>query len=161
VKADKHPTSEEQSVTIHPRGDSPTRFRRLSILDMMIAIIAFALAFVVARGRFHTMGSAAPLKHVTITAIYAVANSVLMALTMAPTVILLRRPRPRLRVLLRRPGPAACLASLAGIVVTAARTFLKIDSMMSMTEPGSFKSILTPGSDWWGSFASWISTTLF
>jgi hypothetical protein len=106
--------------------------RRFGLLDLMIVVFVIAPAFVILRDRHDRLGNqGGPSAYHTILAISALFNSLLMALTLALTAIGLRRPRPKLRVVLRRPGLAACVAASMAIVVMTARMTMKTYAMYS------------------------------
>ena len=115
------------------------RFRSLTILDMMVLVVAFGLAFQALRDRAaQVFVGDPPTVWRTVATIQAVANWILMPLTVALAIILVRPPRPPLRRLLRRPGPAACLAAGVGIVVMAVRVALKVRAMLDDTDPPDY-----------------------
>jgi len=116
--------------------------RRVGLLDLMIVVFALAPAFVILRDRYDITGHQGTTGvYNTIAAISALFNSLLMAFTLAVTAIGLRRPRPNLRVVLRRPGPAACVAASTAIVVMTARMTIKTYAMFSgpLIDGGSFR----------------------
>jgi hypothetical protein len=64
-----------------------------------------------------------------------------MGLTLAFTAFVLRRPRAGLRVVLRRPGPAACVAACAAMIVMATRISVKSYAMFAIGGlDGSFEA---------------------
>ncbi len=100
--------------------------RRFGLLDAMIAVFALAPAFVVFRHQYDILDQHASLSAFNTQALLvAVGNSLLMSLTLALTLIGLRSPRPPLRIGLRRPGMAACVAATAAIAVLTTRATIK------------------------------------
>jgi hypothetical protein len=106
--------------------------RRFGLLDAMVLVVAFALTFVIVRDRYEAhRGPSPPAVHRTVAALAEATNSMLMALTLAFTVMAFRSPRRRLRFVIRRPGPAALLAASLAFVVMVARMAVKTYSMHS------------------------------
>ena len=100
--------------------------RRFGLLDAMIVVCALAPAFVVLRYRGEILGQQGPRNVFnTQAALTAAANSFLISITLALTLIGLRGPRPPLRIGLRRPGMAACVAATAAIAVLTTRATIK------------------------------------
>jgi len=107
-----------------------TAARPLGLLDMMVLVAAFGPVFLVLRDHYESYRvPSTPSVYRTVEAILAVTNSILMGLTLAFTVSVLRRSRAGLRLVLRRPGPAACLAAFAAIVVMTTRMSVKVYAM--------------------------------
>src|SRR5206468_9227981 len=102
-------------------------------LDAMILVVASAPVLVILRERFEShRSSSPPSTHRTVVLGLAVYNSILISSTLALVPMVLRGPRPHLRIALRRPGPTACLAAAAAILVMAVRFAVKGHSMNSM-----------------------------
>jgi hypothetical protein len=116
-----------------PRRVKRTASRRFGLLDAMILVLAAGPVFLILRDRydFYRLAST-PAVYRTVGTILAVANAILMGLTMAFTAFVLRGPRASLRVVLRRPGPAACCAAFAAIVVMTTRVSVKAYAMFAM-----------------------------
>ena len=92
--------------------------RRFGLLDAMVLVVAFAISLVIFRDRYEDYrGPTTPAVYRTVAASVEAANLVLMALTLAFTLMVFRRPRARFRFVIRRPGPAALLAASLAIVV--------------------------------------------
>lgn len=108
----------------------PEVTRPFGLLDLMVLVVAFGTAFMILGEHYRNYrGPATPSTWRTENAIFAVANSTLMPLTLAFAVIMLRGPRPRVRGLLQRPGTAACMAAAAAILVMIARMWIKVYAM--------------------------------
>ena len=110
-----------------------TLVRRFGMLDAMIVVFALAPALMMLRYYYEHLflDPDSPNVYNTIDALVSVCNAFLMALTLALTVIALRKPRPKLGIGLRRPGVAACLAASAATVVMTARMTIKTYSQFS------------------------------
>lgn len=105
---------------------------RFGLLDMMVLVLAFGPVFLILRERydFYREPSSQSLYR-TVGIILAVANAILMGLTLAFTAFVLRRLRAGSRAVLRRPGPAACVAASAAMVVMTTRISVKYYAMLA------------------------------
>jgi hypothetical protein len=123
------------------RWPSSAETRPFGLLDMMILVVVSAPSMVVLRERYeHYRGPTTPQVYRTVDAFYAGANTLLMAATLALAVMVLTRARSV--PMLAQPGPAACLAAAAAIVVTLARMSIKAYAMFSGTgNPFQFRYI--------------------
>jgi hypothetical protein len=111
----------------NPFGPDSTRLRRLarkiSLLDAMVLIAATAAGLTIDRVFWSDMHGwdGAVLKHFRdLTAAGSILSVPLAAMwTVATLALQLRRPRYRLRRLLRRPGTAACCAATLALALGA------------------------------------------
>jgi hypothetical protein len=126
-----------QAAMNDSRRAKRTAPRPFGLLDMMVLVLAFGPVFLVLRDRYdYYRTPSSQSVHRTVEALLAVINAILMGLTLALTVFVLRGPRPGLRHVLRRPGPAACVAACAAIVVMTARMWVKSYVMYALANRG-------------------------
>jgi hypothetical protein len=110
--------------------------RPFRLLDLMILVVAFGPVFLIRRDRYdYYRVPRTPAVYQTENIVLAVANGTLTGLTLAFTAFALRGPRPSFRLTLRRPGPAACTAACAAIVVVATRLLAKVYATYALTGP--------------------------
>lgn len=112
--------------------------RPFGLLDLMILVLACGPVFLLLRERYEFYRTpSSPAVYRTVGAILAVVKAILMGWTLAFTAFVLRRPRAGLRIVLRRPGPAACVAACAAMIVMATRMSVKSYVMFGMRGMGS------------------------
>jgi hypothetical protein len=117
----------------HSRRAQRTAARPFGLLDLMVLVLAFGPVFLILRDRYEFYRApSSPAVYRTVGAILAVVNAILMGLTLAFTAFVLKGPRARLRVVLRRPGPAACVAACAAMIVMSTRMSVKSYAMFAM-----------------------------
>jgi hypothetical protein len=110
--------------------------RRFGLLDAMTLVVASAPILVILRDRFEFHRNfSAPSTYRTVDLGLAVINSLLLSSTLALVLMALRQPRARLRIALRRPGPAACLAASLAVIVMVTRFSIKVYSMQRSMSP--------------------------
>jgi hypothetical protein len=108
-------------------GSNGGKFR---ISDVLILVAATAVGCSLvereALGAFWEIGQNSRSYYHASVAVGIAASPVLLAWTLAATVIRLRRPRPRFRLLVRQPGAIACLLISAFVPVLFAFSLVNV-----------------------------------